>query len=277
MEAQTIKGPYIPRRIRRNPVPHLPRYFKTMLWKDLKERLEKAKHICFIIVQNGEVNNVYIKTIENGQRDQKVHAGNDQGLQPVPARPEPTDQREDRQSDPKAEEALHQNLEDPPAAKTLQRDDSVPDDEIPSEETLDLPPEASRTPAIAPNLVTKPNEIHIRPDRSPPAPGLAKLGEKETLPALPEAPSKDQVPEPPYGPPKASSPPKEEETEVVPGHRVKAIYQNQEVKGTISKVLKEPGQEEEFIVILDSGRKVVMSEQKDGMGDGLLVLLTPEK
>jgi len=60
-------------------------------------------------------------------------------------------------------------------------------------------------------------------------------------------------------------------TEVEAGHRVKATYENQEVKGVISKVLKEPGKADEFITILDSGRKVIL-EEKD-----LLSLLVSEK
>jgi len=282
-ESQTIKGPYKPRRIRRNPIPHLPRYFKTALWNSLKERLEKVEHICFIIVQNGEVNNVYIKTIEKAEAIRKESSPDrvepSKAYETVQAGSQAGIQSSNQQDNPKAEEALHQNLEEPPALSPIAsptpshqtgqgptsatpreeseetevhqnlqeaaypeviEDPGTKEDEIP-EETTELPPET-------PKIVTEPPAAAIKPPPPPIAP---------PPPASPETP--------PTAPPEASG------TEVEAGHRVKATYENQEVKGIVERVLRESGRADEFITILDSGRKVILQE-KD-----LISLLTTEK
>jgi len=299
MEAQTVKGPYKTRRIRRNPVPQLPRYFKTTLWKDLKERLEKANHICFIIVQNGEVNNVYIKTIEKeGQSLQRA----------VPTNPGPRDSDIAKEvGTNKAEEALHQNLHDStlaprkphqahsgeeptesenrsPESQKDQKgnavhdqplptaddrpggfpqprnrqdipkaDETRPGEEVPEEETTELPPEPAK-------IVQKPPPEAIPADSVPIQPSAAPEPAKPILPVMPKSPPADQSAQDP-----------ESGTEVKAGHRVKATYQNQEVKGTIERVLKEADRADEFVTILDSGNKVILYE-KD-----LISILTTEK
>ena len=230
METQTVKGPYKPRRTKRNPLPSLPQYFKTVLWTDLKKRLEKASHLCFIVVQNGEVNNVYIKTIEEEQtpvvKDTPTNKSVRNSDINVEIQPTPEDETQSSASgvDISPEE------ESGPAQET--------------EETTSLPPE---TPAI-PSIVSNPPPTAIKPS-DPPVPS-------------PPAPK-------PATPPPA--PPKEPGTEVQAGHRIKARYQNQEVKGTIERVLREAGRVDEFVTILDSGNKVILNEED------LISLLVPEK
>jgi len=232
---------YKPRRIKRNPIPQLPRYFKTMLWKDLMEKMKVVEHICFIIVQNGEVNNVYIKTIQkdgeiSGKDGKRVGQPNEAIQTPTPVGNQPGN----RESDIQAEEALHQNLQEPPVVPA-QGGIPTQDDEIPEEETTELPPE---TPAIPPKQA---------------APAIKPPDPIPTPPKAPEAPEAPKAPQQDQG------------TEVQPGHRIKAIYENTEVKGTVERVLREAGRPDEFITILDSGRKVIL-EEKD-----LVSLLVTEK
>jgi len=157
------KGAYRPRRIKRNPLPHLPRYFKTLLWKDLREKLEKAEHICFIIVQNGEVNNVYIKSIQTDEKTPGYHAATPE-VEGAGIEESVASANIPPKASPKSEEPLHQDL-DPTAEeiekarKEYKETGGIPfeDEEIPeeAEEVSELPPE---TPAIAPNPIVTPDK-----------------------------------------------------------------------------------------------------------------------
>ena len=286
-----------------------------MLWKDLRESIAEAKHLVFIIVQNGEVNNVYIKTIEMetpripdkakgipadkaGQKAVRALHSNAQGVQrDMPEadlhqdlqesalgdaeKPDWTYRGRDNEradSSKEVREEIKKGREEYKKTGGVPYEEEVPEempktvrttsleDEVDAVLPLPTLPKTEETPPQTPEIVPNPPKGAVKTGSDTP-------GAKQASPddVKPGAGPVDRVP-----PPQADS-----GTEVQAGHRVKAIYENQEVKGEVKSVLKTSGQPDEYIVVLDSGRKVILGEREenDGVrtGDGLESLLVNEE